>query len=53
MPYIIAEDALPIYYTDRGQGAPIFLIHGWPANHKFFQLDTPELSRTGGDHGEQ
>ena len=46
MPYVSAEDGLPIYYTDQGQGEPIFLIHGWTMNHKFFQHNIPELSRT-------
>ena len=46
MPYMIADDAVPIYYTDRGEGDPIFLIHGWTMNHKFFQYNIPELSRT-------
>jgi non-heme chloroperoxidase len=46
MPYMIADDGVPIYYTDRGEGDPIFLIHGWTMNHKFFQYNIPELSRT-------
>ncbi len=46
MPYMTAEDGVPIYYTDQGQGEPIFLIHGWTMNHKFFQHNIPELSRT-------
>lgn len=46
MPYLIAEDGIPIYYTDRGQGEPIFLIHGWTMNHKFFQHNIPALSQT-------
>ncbi len=40
-----AEDGMPIYYTDQGEGAPIFLIHGWTMNHKFFRHNVPELSR--------
>ena len=46
MPYMTAEDGVPIYYTDQGQGEPIFLVHGWTMNHKFFQHNIPELSRT-------
>ena len=46
MPYMTADDGVPIYYTDQGQGEPIFLIHGWTMNHKFFQHNIPELSRT-------
>lgn len=46
MPYMSAEDGVPIYYTDRGQGEVIFLIHGWTMNHKFFQYNTPELSQS-------
>ncbi len=46
MPYTTADDGVPIYYTDQGQGNPIFLIHGWTMNHKFFQRNIPELSRT-------
>ena len=46
MPYMTADDGVPIYYTDQGQGNPIFLIHGWTMNHKFFQRNIPELSRT-------
>jgi non-heme chloroperoxidase len=46
MPYLAAEDGVPIYYTDQGRGNPIFLIHGWMMNHKFFRHNTPELSRT-------
>lgn len=46
MPYVIAEDGVPIYYTDQGRGDPLFLIHGWTANHKFFRHNIPELSRT-------
>ena len=45
MPYLTAEDGVPIYYTDRGEGAPIFLVHGWTMNHKFFERNIPELSR--------
>lgn len=46
MPYLMAEDGVPLYYTDRGEGAPIFLIHGWTMNHEFFRYNVPELSRT-------
>jgi pimeloyl-ACP methyl ester carboxylesterase len=46
VPYMTADDGVPIYYTDQGEGDPIFLIHGWTMNHKFFQHNTLELSRT-------
>lgn len=46
VPYMTADDGVPIYYTDQGDGDPIFLIHGWTMNHKFFQHNIPELSRT-------
>ena len=46
MPYMTADDGVPIYYTDQGEGTPIFLIHGWTMNHKFFRHNIPELSRT-------
>ncbi|MBV9453481.1 MAG: hypothetical protein JOZ19_05095 [Rubrobacter sp.] len=46
MPFMAAEDGVPIYYTDQGRGSPIFLIHGWTMNHKFFRHNIPALSRT-------
>lgn len=46
MPYLNAEDGVPLYYTDQGQGEPIFLVHGWTMNHKYFQHNIPELART-------
>lgn len=46
MPFLTADDGVPIYYTDDGQGIPIFLIHGWTMNHKFFQYNIPVLSQT-------
>lgn len=46
MPYLNADDGVQIYYTDQGEGGPIFLIHGWTMNHKFFRHNIPELSRT-------
>jgi non-heme chloroperoxidase len=46
MPFFTAEDGVPIYYTDEGQGLPILLIHGITMNHKFFQHNTPVLAQT-------
>src|SRR5215210_4960726 len=46
MPYMSAEDGIPLYYTDQGRGDSILLIHGWTMNHKFFRHNIPELSRT-------
>ena len=46
MPFFTAEDGVPLYYTDEGQGLPIFLIHGITMNHKFFQHNTPVLAKT-------
>lgn len=46
MPFFMAEDGVPIYYTDEGEGTPILLIHGITMNHKMFQYNTPVLTET-------
>ncbi|MDM9379228.1 alpha/beta hydrolase [Chlorogloeopsis sp. ULAP01] len=46
MPFLTADDGVPIYYTDQGQGIPIFLIHGWMMNHQFFKYNIPVLAQT-------
>lgn len=46
MPFFTAEDGVPIYYTDEGQGFPILLIHGISMNHKFFQQNISVLAKT-------
>jgi non-heme chloroperoxidase len=46
MPYLMAEDGVPLYYTDEGEGDPLFLIHGWTMNQEFFRHNVPRLSRT-------
>lgn len=46
MPFFTAEDGVPIYYTDAGQGLPIVLIHGISMNHKFFEQNIAVLAKT-------
>jgi len=46
MPYMTAEDGVHIWYTKQGKGKPIFLIHGWTMNHKFFKYNIDRLAKT-------
>ncbi|MCD8488699.1 alpha/beta hydrolase [Kamptonema cortianum] len=46
MPFFTAEDGVPLYYTDEGEGTPILLIHGITMNHKFFQQNAPVFAKT-------
>jgi pimeloyl-ACP methyl ester carboxylesterase len=32
MPYVTAADGAQIFFTDRGEGRPVVLSHGWPLN---------------------
>ena len=47
MPYlnVAAEGQHPtrIFYTDRGQGRPIIMIHGWPYSGAMFEYQTNAL----------
>ncbi|AZH25388.1 alpha/beta fold hydrolase [Haloplanus aerogenes] len=36
MAYFETNDGVPIYYTDRGEGDPILLIHGWTMNSTYW-----------------
>jgi non-heme chloroperoxidase len=36
MAYFETTDGVPIYYTDRGEGDPILLIHGWTMNSTYW-----------------
>jgi len=36
MPYMTADDGADLLRRP-GPGSPIFLIHGWTMNHKFFR----------------
>jgi non-heme chloroperoxidase len=44
VPFLLADDGVPIYYTDEGQGLPLVLIHGITMNHKFFQRNVGVLA---------
>jgi pimeloyl-ACP methyl ester carboxylesterase len=45
MPYLLASDEVPLYYTSHGQGPVIVLIHGFSMNGGFFRHNVPELAR--------
>jgi non-heme chloroperoxidase len=45
MPYVLASDEVPLYYTSHGQGPVIVLIHGFSMNGGFFRHNVPELAR--------
>ena len=51
MPYlnVAPEGQQPtnIFYTDRGQGRPVVLIHGWPYSSAMFEYQTNVLLREG------
>ena len=34
-----------LHYTDQGQGAPVVLIHGWPATHEMWEYQLAELPK--------
>ncbi len=36
MPTCMLRDGAELVYADQGAGAPILLVHGWAANHEFF-----------------
>jgi pimeloyl-ACP methyl ester carboxylesterase len=36
MAYFETTDGVPIYYTERGSGDPILLIHGWTMNSTYW-----------------
>lgn len=43
------ENGAPIelYYEDRGQGAPVVLIHGWPLSGRTWEAQVPALVDAG------
>src|SRR4051794_5684142 len=45
MPYVLASDEVPLYYTSHGQGPVIVLIHGFSMNGGFFRHNVSELAR--------
>ena len=36
-----------LHYTDQGQGAPVVLIHGWPATYEMWEYQLGELPKHG------
>jgi pimeloyl-ACP methyl ester carboxylesterase len=47
MPKITVETGVQLYVEDWGQGQPIVLIHGWPADHRIFEFHMLRLARQG------
>jgi non-heme chloroperoxidase len=47
MQFFTAKDDAQIAYRDRGDGAPVILIHGWPLNGDMFEYQTLDLLRKG------
>ncbi len=47
MQFFTAKDNAQISYRDRGDGAPVVLIHGWPLNGDSFEYQTLDLLRKG------
>ena len=45
MPYVLASDEVPLYYTSCGQGPVVVLIHGFSMNGGFFRHNVPELAQ--------
>jgi hypothetical protein len=37
MPYVLASDEVPLYYTSHGQGPAIVLIQAFSTNGGFFR----------------
>ena len=42
-----AKDDAQLFYRDMGDGAPVILIHGWPANADMFEYQTQDLLKKG------
>lgn len=38
---------ISLYYEDHGTGQPIILIHGWPLNHRMWDLQVESLVHAG------
>lgn len=38
---------ISLYYEDHGSGQPIILIHGWPLNHRMWDLQVDSLVNAG------
>ena len=45
MPYVLASDEVPLYYTSCGQGPVVVLIHGFSMNGGLFRHNVPELAQ--------
>lgn len=46
MPKCVLSDGTELAYADLGTGAPILLVHGWAANHSFFDDLATRLAAT-------
>lgn len=47
MNFFKAKDQAEIFFKDAGEGTPVILIHGWPANADMFEYQTLDLLRKG------
>ena len=41
------REPVELYYEDRGTGAPVVLIHGWPLSGRSWELQVPALVEAG------
>ncbi len=46
MPKCVLSDGTELAYADLGAGAPLLLVHGWAANHTFFDALAERLAAT-------
>lgn len=46
MPKCMLRDGAELVYADEGVGAPFLLVHGWAANHTFFDNIAAKLAAT-------
>ena len=42
-----AAPSTELYYEDRGRGAPVVLIHGWPLSHRMWESQINALTAAG------
>lgn len=47
MPFFTTRDNTEVHYEDAGHGAPVILIHGWPATGQMFEYQTTALLERG------
>ena len=45
--YIEVEKGVNVFVEDLGQGQPVVFLHGWPLNHKAFEMQSNEIPKHG------